>query len=114
MRRIRKEEMVDRVTENVSKKIDCKERTIFKKDIRVIIDALIEECYIAMLDGNTIVMRGFMTIGLEDRPPVVITSHFHKQSSKHYVCQTKALKIIPSRLFNNAVKERFRVEKDEE
>ncbi len=102
-----KADLIDRVTESVRTKIDGREKAIYKTDVRLIVDSIIEESRKIVIEGNPIMVRGLMTITLEDRPPTVVTSYFRGKVLKHLVGHTKAIKMTPCRSFKNAVRERF-------
>jgi nucleoid DNA-binding protein len=102
-----KADLVDRIATSVRSKIDTQERDIYKSDIKLIIDTFIEESRRIVLDGNSLTLRGLMTISLEDRPSLVVFSNFRGKSAQHVIGPSKAVKITPSQSFKNAVREKY-------
>lgn len=116
MRYKTKADLIEKITENVRKRINSRERAIYKTDVRHVVDALIEEGRNMVIEGDTLTVRGLLTISLQDRPPMVVTSHFGGKPTKHRIGHTKAIKICPCSSLKKAVKERYssgEVKKDE-
>jgi nucleoid DNA-binding protein len=107
MKRKTKKDIVERVTDNVRDKIDTRERDIYRSDVKRIINAFVEECRNMVIDGDSLVLRGFITICLEDRPPKVFFSKFRGKPSRHIVGPWKAIKITPGKSLKKAVRERY-------
>ncbi len=66
MRYKTKADLIEKITENVRKRINSRERTIYKTDVRHVVDALIEEGRNMVIEGDTLTVRGLLTISLQD------------------------------------------------
>jgi nucleoid DNA-binding protein len=113
-----KADIVKMVSGRVRERIDPRKKEISQPEIRVIIDEFVGVCRDIVLNGESLDLRNFVSMCLEDRQPKTVYSSFAGKKVRHNVGPAKSIKVAPSRSFEREVREKYsrtveRIEQDE-